>query len=78
MPFIVAGSAGTLAYLRKQGYQTFPELFDESYDWEENSSKRMEMIIEQIQRACDDPDIHQKVYDMQHKLQHNRKLLLNV
>jgi hypothetical protein len=78
MPFIVAGSAGTLRYLRKQGYQTFPELFDESYDREENSSKRMEMIIEQIQRACDDPDIHQKVYDMQHKLQHNREVLLNV
>jgi len=38
----------------------------------------MEMIIEQIQRACDDPDIHQKVYDMQHKLQHNREVLLNV
>lgn len=78
MPFIIAGSAGTLEYLRKQGYETFPELFDERYDWEENSSKRIEMIIQQIKNACDDPNIHEKVYNIQHKLQHNRELLLNV
>ena len=78
MPFIVAGSAGTLKYLRSQGYYTFPELFDESYDNERNSYKRIQMIIEQIKIACNDPDIHDKVYDMRHKLEHNRKLLLNV
>ena len=77
MPFIVAGSVGTLEYLRSVGYETFPEIFDESYDGEINSSKRIQMIIEQIKLACDDPELHNKVHSIQDKLKHNRELLLN-
>ena len=77
MPFIVAGSAGTLKHLRDKGYETFPEIFDESYDKEINSHKRMEMIVEQIQKACDDPDLHDKIYAMQDKLIHNRQVFFN-
>ena len=72
IPFIVAGSAGTLEYLKSIGYETFPEIFDESYDNEPNSYKRMAMIIEQIKSACDDPELHNKVYNIQDKLKHNR------
>ena len=31
-PFIITSGPGCLSYLREQGYETFPELFDESYD----------------------------------------------
>jgi hypothetical protein len=78
MPFIVAGSAGTLEYLKSRGYQTFPEIFDESYDNEPNSYKRIAMIVEQIKRACDDPELHDKVYSIQGKLKHNRNIFFNV
>ncbi len=77
MPFIIAGSAGTLKYLRSVGYETFPELFDESYDEEVDSNKRIQMIIKQIQRACNDPHIHKKIYNMQDKLRHNRNIFFS-
>jgi hypothetical protein len=31
-PFLMISTPGNLAYLRSQGFETFPELFDESYD----------------------------------------------
>lgn len=44
-PFIVASSAGTLAYLRQHGFKTFSEFWDESYDLEENHELRLQKIL---------------------------------
>lgn len=78
MPFIIAGSAGTLKYLRSMGFETFPEIFDESYDNELNSYKRIEMIIQQIKNACNTPDLHNNVYNIQDKLKRNRELFFKL
>jgi len=49
-PFIIWGSPGMLSALKNRGYKTFPELFDESYDYEINSKKRLAMILDQVEQ----------------------------
>lgn len=75
-PFIILGSPYTLKYLRSLGYETFPEIFNESYDEEEVSSKRFDMIRQQILTFCSLTSsrkivLFQSVID---KLKHNRKM----
>jgi len=40
-PFILAGTYGSLNYLRSYGFKTFNECWDESYDLEPDSEKRL-------------------------------------
>ncbi len=51
-PFIVLGSCGSLRLIREFGFQTFGELFDESYDQEPDMRTRLEMVYEQLVRLC--------------------------
>jgi len=50
IPFMVVGSPGTLEHLRDMGYETFPEMFDETYDSILNPKKRMSHIIRNLER----------------------------
>jgi len=68
-PFVIWGNPGTLEYLRSEGYQTFPELFDESYDIEENHAKRLEKII----KICKDTPITEWSDSVIEKIEHNKK-----
>ena len=66
MPFVLVAPAGSLEYLREYGFQTFGDIFDESYDEEIDDFRRIERITQllknldnlsarerqQIQRAC--------------------------
>ena len=67
-PFIMASTQGNLAYLRSQGFESFPELFDESYDdiadWRERVDRVVELVRDFDVRALDNPIVKQK-------LQHN-------
>ena len=67
-PFVMASTAGNLAYLRSQGFETFPELFDESYDDIADWRARMNRIVE-IVRDFDLSSLHQ--VRVQEKIQHN-------
>jgi len=49
-PFMVLSGPGTLTYLRKMGFNTFSPLIDESYDLETDPSKRMQMVINEMNR----------------------------
>jgi hypothetical protein len=51
-PFILMAWPGSLAYLRKLGYQTFQGHIDETYDTIENSTDRFLAILNEIQRLC--------------------------
>ena len=51
-PFVVFGNAGALQLIRGYGFQTFPEIFDESYDDEENPARRFDMIYDQVSRLA--------------------------
>ena len=77
-PFIHLGSYGVLKYMRSMGYQTFPELFDESYDDIINHTDRLLAVVDAIEKVCkmDDNEFH-NIYcrEVIPKVIHNRELV---
>ena len=76
-PFIILGSPGILRELQSLGYQTFPELFDESYDDMTFSYSKIKFITEQVKKWCDPTrreELIQVMRAIQPKLEHNRKV----
>jgi len=59
MPFILTATAGSLAYLRGYGFQTFGEFWDESYDLETDDFLRAEKIAA-VLKQLDDLSEHEK------------------
>ena len=49
-PLIVCAVPEFLVYMRKLGWQTFHPFIDETYDYEKDDDKRMQMIIDEIER----------------------------
>jgi hypothetical protein len=47
-PFIVYGDPGTLNYLHSLKFETFDNLFDESYDNEPKAGNRLKLIVDNI------------------------------
>ena len=44
-PFLLVGTANSLAYLKQYGFKTYGDFLDESYDEEPDIIKRMEKVI---------------------------------
>jgi len=44
-PFVIMAGPGSLDYLKAYGFRTFDQFWDESYDAETDTVKRMEMIV---------------------------------
>lgn len=78
-PFIVFGSPGILNWLRTQGYETFPELFNEAYDDEPDPKKKLNLIINQIVKfkSLTAEEKHQKISSLIPKLQYNYDVFWN-
>jgi hypothetical protein len=78
-PFIVIGNYGTLRHVKKLGFETYPELFDESYDLIENPKDRLEFILDEIERLCNmDKNELEKIYkSVVWKIEHNRKIMVD-
>jgi hypothetical protein len=77
-PFIVTAGPGCLQYLRDQGYETFPEMFNESYDKMSSLKQRYAHIMSEVERLCA-MDINQlnSIYKkIVPKLKHNREHFL--
>ena len=55
-PFMLAAGPGSLALLRKYGFQTFSPYIDETYDTIQNNDLRLEHIIEEMKRIQQLPD----------------------
>lgn len=51
-PFIVVGVPGSIAQLKKLGFKTFNDFWDESYDDIQDPNKRMEKLLEIVQSIC--------------------------
>ena len=49
-PFMLAGTPGSLEYLRSYGFETFGNLIDESYDQIANSVERLQCITAEMSR----------------------------
>ena len=77
-PFIHLGSYGVLRYMSSMGYQTFSELFDESYDDIINHTDRLLAVVDAIEKVCkmDEKEFH-NIYckEIIPKVIHNRELV---
>jgi hypothetical protein len=72
-PFIEVSTAGTLADLHVLGFETFPDLIDESYDLIPDPLQRIQAICGEIQRISQIPldRLRQYLGDHRSKFQHN-------
>lgn len=80
-PFIVVGPRGHLAALRRYGFKTFPELFDESYDIMDDDFKKTKFICDQIEYYTTDAGkekLKQILPSLKDTLAHNRNHLLSL
>jgi hypothetical protein len=69
-PFIVYGSEGTLRYLQALGFETFDNLWDESYDSITSDSARFDAVTRTVKSAVQKPLLDPLT---EQKLQHNRE-----
>jgi hypothetical protein len=69
-PSIVWGQTGTLAWQKRQGFETFEHCVDESYDTVEDADLRFEKVVEQIELCIADKTIFTDPLTKQ-KLEHN-------
>jgi hypothetical protein len=54
-PFLLMSTAGSLAYLRQYGFETFSGLIDESYDQITNPRQRLQAVIAEMSRISSLP-----------------------
>lgn len=79
-PFILIASPGALSELHKLGYETYPELFDESYDEMPQSFEKMFFIMNQIKKWTlpeNRKELEDIIVSIKPKLIKNRELYLN-
>ena len=70
MPFVIVGTQGSLKYLRSYGFQTFGDLWDESYDDEPDDHKRIEKIAQVLKHL--ETSNRQTIFESAHDIiQHN-------
>ena len=77
-PFFMVAYPGALALLRELGFKTFSPFIDESYDVESDTTKRIAMIVKEIERlsAMSIDEIHDLYWQMENILVHNRNHFL--
>jgi hypothetical protein len=73
-PFVLASTHHNLSYVRSQGFETFPELFDESYDHEPVFDQRMTKVCNAVQSFRQQEYYNPRV---QEKIQHNHARFFN-
>lgn len=76
-PFVVTGSVDTLTYLHSQGFVTYDNLFDQSYDSVESDQLRLDLALKQVITAVDhwqrdqswaqDPETQQRAEHNHHR-----------
>jgi hypothetical protein len=76
-PFVIAAPPHTIQYLHDLGFKTFSDYWDESYDLEENHSKRLAKIFKIIDQinSLSIKECKQLRRDMRSILKHNFEIL---
>lgn len=76
-PFIIVGAPRSLKFLKELGYKTFHPYIDESYDDEVNDSKRMLMILNEVEKICNlsDQDLKKISLGIKDICYHNYQVL---
>jgi UDPglucose 6-dehydrogenase len=75
-PFVLVAPAHTLKYLKEQGFKTFSNFWDESYDEEENHQDRITKVLEVVDfiNSKSIEELQEMYAKMQDILNHNKKL----
>lgn len=73
-PFMIVGTVGTLAFLRSQGFETFANIFDESYDSEQDLKTRVSIVAKNLSLVAVDSDYDKLTRD---KIAHNHARFFN-
>lgn len=78
-PFMIWGNPNVLQYLKSLGYETYTELFDESYDQERDNHIRLNKIRNNINNLnnLNISDYHDAYLSVKNKLIYNYELFLN-
>jgi len=73
-PLIVVSLPFTLRYLRQQGFQTFPEMFNEYYDVVRDPKERFNYIIQELEnwKNYSTDEKNERYNAVRHKLAFNR------
>ena len=70
-PFLLVSTRGNLQHVRDLGFETFPELFDESYDLHFKWQQRITAVLEQVKkfnpRNIENPRVREKLEYNQHR-----------
>jgi len=76
-PWVMVSQPYTQQAMKAKGYQTFSELWDESYDYETSDTQRMWMIVQLIEKivAWDNTKFRDILSECQKISEHNIKLL---
>jgi hypothetical protein len=74
-PFILAGTHGSLEHLREYGFQTFADIWDESYDLEPDPEIRLQKIAQLMRDIAnwDAKTQHKKLQEAQQIAKHNQR-----
>jgi hypothetical protein len=77
-PFVVFAAPGYLANIRKLGFKTFPELFDESYDMIENTEERFQAFLKCIEHinSMSIDQLKKVAIEMQPTFEYNKNLMI--
>lgn len=73
-PFVIVGGSGLLKYLRSQGFETYNNIFDETYDTETDFDKKLDIIVKNVQLYAKAPYSTETLK----KIKHNFNLFYNV
>lgn len=79
MPFILLAQPHSLSKLKEDGYQTFNELWDESYDNEKDETKRFKKVCALVKKLCSmsDTDFINMIKKSKSIVDHNYNILKN-
>ncbi|MFS4459342.1 hypothetical protein [Bdellovibrio sp. HCB2-146] len=77
-PFLVVGGPKMLRYLREMGFETFSDVWDESYDDIEDHGERMKKILDVLDEVLSRPleQLQQTLKSLEPRLLRNRRRLL--
>lgn len=77
IPFIIFAQYGVLKLLKEIGFKTFDWLIDESYDYEPNDRKRLNMVFNETKKLFNIPfeELENKIKSHSDDFEHNRKLV---
>jgi len=78
-PFLLLARPRALQLLKQLGYRTFSDYIDESYDYEEDESKRVYMVAKQAERLCNlnGDDLRSFIDGCREITEHNFNVLKN-